>query len=65
MAGVKELAHIKSIHARIILEKGTPDEQIHEGDYVLLSEEDVEKEIKEQEEKEKKNDGEKKQADRS
>ena len=35
MAGVKELAHIKSIHARIILEKGTPDEQMHEGDYVL------------------------------
>ncbi len=35
MAGVKELAHIKSIHARIILEKGTPDEQILEGDYVL------------------------------
>ena len=35
MAGVKELAHIKSIHARITLEKGTPDEEIHEGDYVL------------------------------
>ena len=35
MAGVKELAHIKSIHARIILEKGTPEEEIHEGDYVL------------------------------
>lgn len=35
MAGIKELAHIKSIHARIILEKGTPEEVIHEGDYVL------------------------------
>ncbi|MBR4090720.1 MAG: diacylglycerol kinase family lipid kinase [Mogibacterium sp.] len=35
MAGIKELAHIKSIHARITLEKGTPDEEIHEGDYVL------------------------------
>ena len=35
MAGVKELAHIKSIHARITLEKGTPAEEIHEGDYVL------------------------------
>ena len=32
MAGVKELAHIKPIHARVTLEKGTPDEQIHEGD---------------------------------
>lgn len=35
MAGVKELAHIKAIHAKIILEKGTPEEEIHEGDYVL------------------------------
>ncbi len=35
MAGVKELAHIKSIHARIILEKGTPEEEVQEGDYVL------------------------------
>lgn len=35
MAGIKELAHIKSIHARITLEKGTPDEEVHEGDYVL------------------------------
>ena len=35
MAGVKELAHIKSIHTRITLEKGTPEEQVHEGDYVL------------------------------
>ena len=35
MAGVKELAHIKSIHAKITLEKGTPEEEIHEGDYVL------------------------------
>ena len=35
MAGIKELAHIKSIHARITLEKGTADEEIHEGDYIL------------------------------
>ena len=35
MAGVKELANIKSIHARITLEKGTPEEEVHEGDYVL------------------------------
>jgi YegS/Rv2252/BmrU family lipid kinase len=35
MAGVKELAHIKSIHARNTLEKGTPEEEVHEGDYVL------------------------------
>ena len=35
MAGVKELANIKSIHAKITLEKGTPDEEVHEGDYVL------------------------------
>lgn len=35
MAGVKELANIKPIHARITLEKGTPGEQVHEGDYVL------------------------------
>lgn len=35
MAGVKELTNIKSIHAKITLEKGTPDEEVHEGDYVL------------------------------
>lgn len=35
MAGIKELTHIKSIHARITLEKGTPAEEIHEGDYIL------------------------------
>ena len=35
MAGVKELANIKPIHARITLEKGTPEEETHEGDYVL------------------------------
>ncbi len=35
MAGVKELANIKAIHARITLEKGTPEEEVHEGDYVL------------------------------
>ena len=35
MAGVKELANIKPIHAKIILEKGTPYEETHEGDYVL------------------------------
>lgn len=35
MAGVKELANIKPIHARITLEKGTSEEETHEGDYVL------------------------------
>lgn len=35
MAGVKELANIRSIHARITLEKGTPEERVVEGDYVL------------------------------
>lgn len=35
MAGIKELAHIKSIHAKITLEPGTPDEEVREGDYVL------------------------------
>ena len=35
MAGVKELAHIKPIHAKVILEKGTPEERVLEGDYVL------------------------------
>lgn len=35
MAGVKELANIRPIHAKITLEKGTPDEEVHEGDYVL------------------------------
>ena len=35
MAGIKELANIKPIHAKITLEKGTPDEEVHEGDYVL------------------------------
>ena len=35
MAGIKELANIKSIHARITLEPGAPDEEVHEGDYVL------------------------------
>ncbi len=35
MAGVKELAHIRSIHAKITLEKGTPEEKVYEGDYVL------------------------------
>ncbi len=35
MAGIKELANIKSIHAKIILEQGTPEESVHEGDYIL------------------------------
>ena len=35
MGGIKELANIHSIHAKITLDKGTPDEQTHEGDYVL------------------------------
>ena len=35
MGGVKELANLHPIHAKITLEKGTPDEEVHEGDYVL------------------------------
>lgn len=35
MGGIKELANLKSIHARVTLEPGTPDEEVHEGDYVL------------------------------
>ena len=35
MGGVKELANLHAIHAKITLEKGTPEEQVHEGDYVL------------------------------
>lgn len=35
MAGVKELTNIKPIHTKIILEKGTAAEEVHEGDYVL------------------------------
>ena len=35
MAGIKELGNIKSIHAKITLEKGTPEEQVIEGDYIL------------------------------
>lgn len=35
MGGVKELANLHAIHAKITLEKGTPAEEVHEGDYVL------------------------------
>ncbi|MBE6018790.1 MAG: YegS/Rv2252/BmrU family lipid kinase [Clostridiales bacterium] len=35
MGGINELAKLKSIHTRITLEPGTPEEQVHEGDYVL------------------------------
>ena len=35
MGGINELAKLKPIHARITLEPGTPEEQVHEGDYVL------------------------------
>lgn len=35
MSGITELANLKSIHARITLEPGTPEEEVHEGDYVL------------------------------
>jgi len=35
MGGIKELANIRPIHAKITLGKGTADEQMHEGDYVL------------------------------
>lgn len=35
MGGIKELAHIKPIHTRITLDKGTAEEQVHEGEYVL------------------------------
>lgn len=35
LAGIKELANVRSIHAKIILEKGTAEEEVHEGDYIL------------------------------
>lgn len=35
MGGIKELANLKSIHARITVDKGTENEQVREGDYVL------------------------------
>ncbi len=35
MGGITELANLRSIHARITLEPGTPKEEVHEGDYVL------------------------------
>lgn len=35
MGGVKELANLHPIHAIITLEKGTPEEEVHEGDYLL------------------------------
>lgn len=35
MGGINEIAKLKPIHARITLEPGTEDEEVHEGDYVL------------------------------
>ena len=35
MGGIKELANLKPIHAKITLDKGSDKEQTHEGDYVL------------------------------
>ena len=35
MSGITELANLKSIHAKITLEPGTPEEEVHEDDYVL------------------------------
>ena len=35
MGGITELANLKSIHAKIMLEPGTPEEEVHEGHYVL------------------------------
>ena len=35
MGGITELANLKPIHAKITLEPGTPEEEVHEGDYVL------------------------------
>ena len=35
MGGINELANLRPIHAKIILEPGTDEEEVHEGDYVL------------------------------
>lgn len=35
MGGINELAKLKPIHAKITLEPGTPEEEVHKGDYVL------------------------------
>lgn len=35
MSGINELGKLKAIHAKITLEPGTPEEEVHEGDYVL------------------------------
>ncbi len=35
MGGINELAKLKPIHAKITLEPGMADEEVHEGDYVL------------------------------
>lgn len=35
MSGVTELANLKSIHARVTADKGTPDEKVLEGDYLI------------------------------
>lgn len=35
MSGINEITKLRPIHAKITLEPGTPDEEVHEGDYVL------------------------------
>lgn len=35
LSGIKELANIRSIHAKIISDEGTPNEMIVEGDYLF------------------------------
>lgn len=35
LSGIKELANIKSIHAKIVSDKGTPNEMVAEGDYLF------------------------------
>ena len=35
LGGITELANLKAIHARITADPGTPDERVHEGDYLL------------------------------
>ena len=35
MGGITEIANLRAIHARITADPGTPDERLHEGDYLL------------------------------
>ena len=35
LGGIKEIANLKPIHAKITMDKGTTDERVCEGDYVL------------------------------